>query len=209
MIGLIGKKLGMTQVFDDNGHVVPVTVIEAGPCDIVQVKTLEKEGYNALQIGFGERRERLTNKPLRGHFTKTDVSPKVKLREFRIESDDILNQYKEEKQLTVELFKSGERVDVDGISKGKGFQGVIKRHNFNRGPKTHGSHSYRRPGSIGASADPSRVVKGKKMPGRMGNRRVTIKNLEVVRVDKNRNILFVRGAVPGPINGYVTITKRK
>ncbi len=205
MIGLIGKKLGMTQIFDGAGRVVPVTAIEAGPCDIVQVKTTKKEGYNALQVGFGIRREKLFNKPTKGHFAKASVPPRARLREFRVDS---VEEYEPGQQLTVEMFECGEHINVTGTSKGKGFQGVIKRHKFHRGPKTHGSHHIRKPGSIGASADPARVVKGKKMPGRMGNARVTALNLEVSRIDKHRNIILVRGAVPGPINGYVMLTKR-
>jgi len=206
MLGLIGKKLGMTQVFDESGFLVPVTAIEAGPCDIVQIKTPEKEGYSALQLGFGKRRERLFNKPTKGHFSKANVKPRPVLKEFRVDS---VEEYEVGTQISVDIFETGERVDVTGTSKGKGFQGVIKRHNFHRGPKTHGSHSYRRTGSIGASADPSRVVKGKKMPGRMGNKRITVKNLEVVKIDTERNIILVRGAVPGAINSYIMIAKHK
>jgi large subunit ribosomal protein L3 len=204
MIGLIGKKLGMTHIFNEAGQIIPVTVVQAGPCDVIQVKTKEKEGYSALQLSFGERRDSLFNKPIKGHYARAKLGVKSTVKEFRIDSTD---EYECGQQLTVEVFSLGERVDVSGISKGKGFQGVIKRHNFHRGPKTHGSHSYRRTGSIGASADPSRVVKGKKMPGRMGNANVTAKNLEVVRIDKGRNVILLRGAIPGAINGVVKITK--
>ncbi len=190
--GLLGKKLGMTQIFDETGQVVPVTVLEVGPCVVTQVKTMERDGYEALQIGFGERKR--LNGPQRGHLKASGATSKI-LREVKT---DEISEYTVGKILDCTVFEAGEMVDVSGTSKGKGFAGVIKRHNFHGGPKTHGqSDRHRAAGSIGASATPSRVIKGMKMAGRMGNERVTVQNLTVVRVDLDRNVVLVRGSVPG------------
>ncbi|HKI85889.1 MAG TPA: 50S ribosomal protein L3 [Thermoanaerobaculia bacterium] len=203
MKGLIGKKMGMTRVFDEDGRSIPVTVLECGPCPITQIKTNEKDGYQALQLGFGaDRKEKRTPKPLLGHLAKSGSGPQRMLREFRV-SD--LEGYALGQKLTVELFDGIAKVRVTGISKGRGFAGVIRRYNFQRGRETHGSHNHRVPGSIGACATPSRVFRGKKMPGRMGNDRVSVKNLEVVRIDKENNLLFVKGAVPGTRNGFILV----
>ena len=203
--GLIGKKLGMTLIFDNEGLAVPVTVIEAGPCFVVQKKTTKKDGYEALQMGFDRRALGKCNKPERGHLEKHSAKSGFRyLREFRLAEASGLEEGQE---ITVEVFEIGDKVDVIGTSKGKGFAGTVKRWNFHRGPMTHGSMSHRAPGSIGASAYPSRVVKGKKMPGQMGNARVTIKNLEVVDVRPDENLLVVKGAIPGPRQGLVLIQK--
>ncbi len=205
MQGIIGKKRGMTRVFDKQGHAVPVTVIEAGPCPVVQVKTQQKDGYNAVQIGFGEKRRKLVTLPLQGHFEKAKVEPKRLLREIRM---DQVEKLKVGQQLKVDMFAVGEKVKVSGISKGLGFQGGVRRHGFHGGPKTHGqSDRLRAPGSIGASSFPSRVYKGQRMAGRMGREKVTVRNLEVVVVDSERNLLLLRGAVPGKVNSYLTIRK--
>ncbi len=190
--GLLGKKLGMTQIFDETGQVIPVTVLEVGPCVVTQIKSMERDGYEALQIGFGERK-RLSS-PQRGHLKASGASSRV-LREVKTDS---VADYNVGQVLDCTVFDEGEMVDVSGTSKGKGFAGVMKRHNFRGGPKTHGqSDRHRAPGSIGASATPSRVVKGLKMAGHMGNKRVTVQNLTVVRVDQDRNVVLVRGSVPG------------
>jgi large subunit ribosomal protein L3 len=203
--GLIGKKLGMTRIFDTDGLAVPVTVIEAGPCFVVQKKTSNKDGYEALQLGFERRALGKCNKPGKGHFEKHGGKSGFKyLREVRLEQG---GDFEEGQEITVEQFAVGDRVDVVGTSKGKGFAGTVKRWNFHRGPMTHGSMNHRAPGSIGASAYPSRVVKGKKMPGQMGNARVTMKNLEVVDVRPEENLLLVKGAIPGPRQGLVLIQK--
>jgi large subunit ribosomal protein L3 len=203
--GLIGKKLGMTRIFDNDGLAVPVTVIEAGPCFVVQKKTAAKDGYDALQMGFDRRSLGKCNKPAKGHLEKHEAKSGFKyLREFRVAEAE---GFEAGQEITVEQFVIGDRVDVIGTSKGKGFAGTIKRWNFHRGPMGHGSMSHRAPGSIGASAYPSRVVKGKKMPGHMGNVRVTMKNLEVVDVRPEENLLVVRGAIPGPNQGLVLIQK--
>jgi large subunit ribosomal protein L3 len=199
--GILGKKLGMTQLFTEEGKVVPVTVIEAGPCVVVQKKTAETDGYNAIQVGFGEIREKLVNKPTKGHFGKGGVRPLRYVKEFRIENVD---DYQLGQEITAEVFAAGESVDVIGTSKGKGFAGGIKRHGFHRGPMAHGSKYHRRPGSLGAKG-PARVFKGRKLPGRMGGERVTVQNLEVIRVDKERNLLLIKGAVPGPKNGLLIV----
>jgi large subunit ribosomal protein L3 len=199
--GILGKKLGMTQLFTEEGKVVPVTVIEAGPCVVVQKKTAETDGYNAIQVGFGEIREKLVNKPTKGHFGKGGVRPLRYVKEFRIENVD---DYQLGQEITAEVFAAGESVDVIGTSKGKGFAGGIKRHGFHRGPMAHGSKYHRRPGSLGAKG-PARVFKGRKLPGRMGGERVTVQNLEVIRVDKERNILLIKGAVPGPKQGLLIV----
>ncbi len=203
--GLIGKKLGMTRIFDNNGLVLPVTVIEAGPCFVVQKKNEAKDGYEALQMGFDRRALDKCNKPERGHLEKHGAKSGFKyLREFRVAG---AAGFEEGQEITVEQFAVGDRVDVIGTSKGKGFAGTVKRWNFHRGPMGHGSMSHRAPGSIGASAYPSRVVKGKKLPGQMGNARVTMKNLEVVDVRPEENLLVVKGAIPGPRQGLVLIKK--
>ncbi|SNS39156.1 large subunit ribosomal protein L3 [Anaerovirgula multivorans] len=202
MKGIMGRKVGMTQVFNAEGLVVPVTVIEVEPNVVAQIKTVETDGYNAVQIGFDTLREKNVNKPLKGHFEKAGVSAKRKLQEFRVENpaDFTIGQ-----EIKADLFEAGEKVDITGVSKGKGFQGVIKRHNQSRGPETHGSRYHRRPGSMGASSYPAKVFKGKKLPGHMGAVQVTVQNLEVVKVDIERNALLVKGAVPGPRKGLVTI----
>ncbi|MGB9779932.1 50S ribosomal protein L3 [Caldanaerobacter sp.] len=200
--GILGRKHGMTQIFDEKGEVIPVTVIEAGPCVVVQKKTEDKDGYNAIQVGFGDISEKRVNKPLLGHFKKAGVAPKKYLREFRL--DDI-SGYEVGTEIKVDIFKPGDRVDVTGISKGKGFAGVIKRYGARRGPMSHGSKYHRRVGSMGATTDPGRTLKGKKMPGRMGGERVTIKNLEVVKVDPELNLLVIKGSVPGPKGSLLII----
>jgi large subunit ribosomal protein L3 len=203
--GLIGKKLGMTRFFDNEGVAVPVTVIEAGPCFVVQKKTTTKDGYEALQMGFDRRALEKCNKPERGHLEKHGAKSGFRyLREFRLAE---ASGFEEGQEITVEVFEIGDKVDVIGTSKGKGFAGTVKRWKFHRGPMTHGSMSHRAPGSIGASAYPSRVFKGKKLPGHMGNARVTIKNLEVVDVRPDENLLVVKGAIPGPRQGLVLIQK--
>ncbi len=210
MKGILGRKLGMTQIFDESGTVMPVTIIEAGPCFVTQVRTPERDGYSAIQLGWGEvKPKRLTRGQL-GHLRKRDLPPLRYLREIRI-SEEELSQYSEGQQITVEIFEPGEYVDVTGMSKGRGFQGGVKRHGFGGGPKTHGqSDRHRAPGSIGSGTTPGRVYKGTRMAGRMGNHRVTVQNLQVVQVYPERNLIAVRGAVPGPKNGLVIIrTARK
>jgi len=191
--GILGKKIGMTQIFTPEGRVVPVTVIEAGPCPVVQKKTVATDGYNAIQIGFSFLRESLSNKPRKGHFQKASLKPMRYVREFRI-SD--VESYEIGQEVKVDLFTEGDKIDVVGTSKGKGFAGMIKRHNASRGPMAHGSKYHRRTGSLGAKG-PARVFKGRKLPGRMGGERVTIQNLEVVRVDADKNLILIRGSVPG------------
>ena len=190
----IGKKIGMTQIFDENGVVIPVTVIEAGPCVVAQVKTSENDGYEAVQLGFGEVKENRLNKPVRGHFSKANVAPRKHLREFRLDS---LEGIKVGDEIKADIFAAGEKIDVQGTSKGKGFQGVIKRHGQHRGPMGHGSMYHRRPGSMGPTSTPGRVFKGKKLPGHMGHVTVTIQNLDVVKVDMDKNVILVKGSVPG------------
>ena len=205
MNGLIGKKLGMTQIFGENGKAVPVTVIQAGPCYITQVKTKSQDGYTAVQLGFDEKKLKQTVKPLIGHFKKAEVAPQRILREVAVDGTENL---KLGQVYGPELFDHGELVSVTGISKGKGFQGVVKRYNFRGGKTTRGqSDRVRAPGSIGQSASPSRVFKGTKMGGRMGNKQVTVKNLQVVGVDTERNLLLIQGAVPGHNEGYVLIKR--
>lgn len=191
---IIGRKVGMTQIFDEKGNVIPVTVIEAGPCSVVQVKTVETDGYDAVQLGFGTVKEHKVNKPEMGHFTKVKVAPTKHLREFRLA--DVQN-VKIGDEIKADIFTEGEVVDIQGITKGKGFQGVIKRHGQSRGPMGHGSMYHRRPGSMGACSTPSRVFKGKKLPGHMGNVTVTIQNLKIVKVDMDKNCILVKGSVPG------------
>lgn len=198
---ILGKKLGMTQIFAEDGKVTPVTVIEAGPCVVVQRKTSARDGYEAIQVGFGQKRERLFNKPEKGHFAKANLKPMRFLREFRVESSEGFSVGQE---IKADLFSVGEKIDVTGKSRGKGFAGVIKRHNFHRGATSHGSMYHRRVGSLGAT-DPARVFKGRKLPGRMGGDRVTIQGLTVAGVDLDRNLILVRGAVPGASGGLVVI----
>ena len=192
--GLIGKKIGMTQIFDENGLVIPVTVIEAGPCVVAQVKTSETDGYNAVQLGFGDVKAKHVNKPEMGHFAKSKLDPKKHLREFRL--DDI-SSFKVGDEVKADIFAAGEKVDIQGTSKGKGFQGVIKRHGQSRGPMGHGSMYHRRPGSMGPTSTPGRVFKGKKLPGHMGHVTVTIQNLDVVAVHMDITVILVKGSVPG------------
>lgn len=205
MAGIIGKKVGMTRVFDESGAQVPVTVIEAGPCPITQIKTDETDGYRAVQLGFGSRKEKHATRPEMGHAAKAGLeqAPRV-IREFDFpeEADVELGE-----ELTVAQFEAGDRVKVTGTSKGRGFQGVVKRHGFAGRPGSHGHPMSRTPGSMGPGTDPSRVIKGKKLPGRMGGARTTIRNMQVVKVDGDRNLLFVKGGVPGARDSYVLITK--
>ncbi|MDC6355507.1 MULTISPECIES: 50S ribosomal protein L3 [Robiginitalea] len=206
MSGLIGRKVGMTSIFDENGKNIPCTVIEAGPCVVTQVRTEEVDGYNALQLGFDDKADKRANKAENGHFKKAGTAPKKKVVEFRYFEE---GAFKLGDTINVELFKEGEFVDVNGISKGKGFQGVVKRHGFGGvGQSTHGQHNrLRAPGSIGAASDPSRVFKGMKMAGQMGNQRVTVQNLRVLKVVPEKNLLVLKGAVPGHKNAYITIEK--
>lgn len=202
--GIIGKKIGMTQLFDDKGNVVPVTVIEAGPCTVVQKKTVETDGYNAVQIGFQDVTEKHLTKPAKGHFDKAEVAPKKFLREFRLDDVSALNV---KDIIKADTFAVGDRVDVVGTSKGKGFAGVIKRWNHHRLKMTHGvGPVHREVGSMGANSSPSRVFKGKKMAGHLGCERVTIQNLDVVKVDLENNLIALKGAIPGPKGGIVTIS---
>ena len=193
---LIGRKVGMTQIFNEEGVVIPVTVIEAGPCSVVQIKTVETDGYNAVQLGFGEVKENKVNKPEAGHFKKANVKAVKHLREFRA-CAECLSTVKVGDELKVDTFEAGEKVDIQGITKGKGFQGVIKRHGQHRGPMGHGSMYHRRPGSMGSTSTPGRVFKGKKLPGHMGVETVTIQNLRIVKVDLDKNVILVKGSVPG------------
>ncbi len=205
MPGLIGKKIGMTRIFNEAGVQIPVTVIEAGPCPVVQVKSDETDGYSAVQLGFGAQKAKRASKAEVGHAAKAglEAAPRL-MREFALENGE---QYEVGQELTVEQFEAGDRVKVTGRSKGRGFQGVVKRHGFAGRPASHGHSQSRTPGSMGPGTDPSRVIKGKKLPGRMGGTRATIRNLQVVRVDGERNLLFVKGGVPGARNGYVLISK--
>lgn len=200
MSGIIGRKLGMTQVFTDDGSVVPVTAIEAGPCHVTALRTQESNGYVAVQLAFGPVKESKLTKPRLGHLKKAGVAASQSLAEFREELELDIGD-----QVTVEVFEKGQRVKVTGRSKGKGFQGTIRRHNFSRGPASHGSHNIRAPGSVGASATPSRVFKGQRMPGHMGDVRVTQRGLEIFDVDAARNLLLLKGAVPGPRGGIVEV----
>jgi len=200
MKAIIGKKIGMTQIFEKDGTAVPVTVISAGPCWVVQKKTVKTDGYDAVQIGYDPAKEKRVTKPRRGHFSRAGVKPTRVLQEFRGESD-----LEPGTEIKADVFEAGAVVDVVGTSKGRGFQGVVKRHGFSGGPATHGSKTGRIPGSVGMSAYPGRVIKGKKLPGQMGNRRVTVRNLTVVGVDAEQNLIWVKGAVPGARNSYVVI----
>ncbi len=199
---ILGTKIGMTQIFEENGKVVPVTVILAGPCTVVQKKTVETDGYDAVQVGYGEVKEKNLNKPQKGHFQKADTAAKKYLREFRLEDVASLNVGDE---IKADVFEAGEKVDVTGTSKGKGFAGPMKRWGLHRGPMTHGSGYHRGSGSMGACSAPGRVMKGKKLPGHMGVKQVTVQNLEVVRVNAEENIILVKGAVPGAKGGLITI----
>jgi len=192
----------MTQIFDENGKVVPVTVVEAGPCVVVQKKTSDNDGYEAIQVGFEEIREKLVNKPRKGHFAKAGTTLRRTLKEFRL--DDI-SQYEVGQEIKADVFEVGDKVDVSAVSKGKGFQGVIKRWNQQRGPMTHGSKFHRAPGSMGASSDPSRTFKNKRMPGHMGSVNTTVINLEVVKVIAEKNLILIKGGIPGPNKGRVVI----
>ena len=191
---IIGKKIGMTQIFDETGKVIPVTVIEAGPCVVAQVKTYETDGYDAIQLGYGDVKENKVNRPVKGHYAKASLTPKKHLREFRVDS---IESYKVGDEVKADTFAAGDKIDVQGTSKGKGFQGVIKRHGQHRGPMGHGSMYHRRPGSMGSTSTPGRVFKGKKLPGHMGVQTITIQNLDVVRVDMDKNVILVKGSVPG------------
>lgn len=200
---IIGKKIGMTQIFDEAGKVIPVTVVEAGPCVVVQKKTPENDGYSAVQCGFGDIREKLVNKPVKGHFAKADVALKRTLKEFRLEGADAMNVGD---VIKADTFAVGDIVDVSGTSKGKGFQGTIKRNNNSRLKETHGTGPvHRHAGSMGACSSPSRIYKGKALPGHMGAEKVTVQNLEIVKIDAENNLIAVKGAIPGPKNGIVTI----
>jgi len=205
MAGLIGKKIGMTRIFDEAGVQIPVTVIEAGPCAVVQVKSDDSDGYNAIQLGFGAQKAKRASKAEVGHAAKAglEAAPRL-MREFAADSGE---EYEVGQQFTVDVFEAGDLVKVTGRSKGRGFQGVVKRHGFAGRPASHGHSQSRTPGSMGPGTDPSRVIKGKKLPGRMGGTRTTIRNLQVVRVDGERNLLFVKGGVPGARNSYVLISK--
>ena len=199
---ILGTKIGMTQIFDETGKVVPVTVIMAGPCTVVQKKTVETDGYEAIQVGYGEVKEKQVNKPLKGHFAKADTANKKYLRELRLED---ISAYEVGTEIKADIFEAGEKIDVTGISKGKGFAGPMKRWGLHRGPMTHGSGYHRGSGSMGACSAPGRVMKGKKLPGHMGVKKVTVQNLEVVKVVADENIILVKGAVPGNKGGLVTV----
>jgi large subunit ribosomal protein L3 len=199
---ILGRKVGMTQIFDETGKIVPVTVIEAGPCVVIQIKTAEKEGYDSIKVGFGEIREKLVNKPMQGQFKKAGVTLKRFVKEFRLEN---ISDYTIGQEIKADVFAAGDIVDVSGISKGKGFQGTIKRWNQHRGPMSHGSKFHRAPGSMGASSDPSRTFKNKHLPGHMGNIKSTVLNLTVAKVMLDKNVILIKGGVPGPNKGLVVI----
>jgi large subunit ribosomal protein L3 len=205
MAGLIGVKKGMTQIFDDEGRVIPVTVIEAGPCPVTQIKTEETDGYSAVQLGFGAKKDSRATAAEKGHASRAtlEAAPRM-LREFPLGEGE---EFELGQQLTVEVFEAGDSVKVTGTAKGRGFQGVVKRYGFRGRPASHGHPMSRNPGSMGPGTDPSRVIKGKKLPGRMGGNRVTVRKAQVVKIDAERNLLFIRGAVPGAKNGYVLIRK--
>lgn len=200
--GIIAKKIGMTQIFAENGILIPVTVLDANTCVVTQSKTIENDGYEAVQVGFGDVKEKKVTKPLKGHFAKADVKPTKVLKEMKLD----IAEYEIGKSLTVDVFAEGDKVDISGISKGKGFQGAIKRHNQHRGPMSHGSKYHRGVGSLSAATTPGKVKKGKKMPGHMGNVKVTIQNLEIVKVDSEKGLILVKGAVPGN-KGTVLVVK--
>lgn len=199
---ILGRKIGMTQLFDAEGKMVPVTVVEAGPCTVVQKKTTETDGYTAVQVGFVDKKEKKVSKPAKGHFDKAKVSYKRYLRELKLDNANDLNVGD---TLKADVFAEGDKVDVSGTSKGKGFQGTVKRWGTHRGPMAHGSGYHRGPGSMGANSSPSRVFKGKRLPGQMGVEKVTIQNLDVVKVDADKNLLLIRGAIPGPKGGLVVV----
>ena len=204
--GLIGKKLGMMSLFENDGRYVPVTAVEVGPCVITQVKTRKKDGYDALQLAFGARSERRINRPSKGHLAKSGLSSCSFMGEVPVEKPD---DYKPGQEISLDIFKVGERVDITGTTKGRGFSDVIKRHGFHGGKKTHGSRSHRIPGSIGCSATPSKVIKGKKLPGRYGHTRRTIRNIQIVDIRPDQYLLFLKGAIPGPKSGLLRITRSK
>ena len=199
---ILTTKVGMTQIFNEDGVLTPVTVLQAGPCVVTQVKTVENDGYSAVQVGFGEKREKLVNKPMKGMFDKAGVPYKRFVREFKFENAE---EYSVKDEIKADIFTAGDKVDASAIAKGKGFQGAIKRHGQSRGPMAHGSKYHRHAGSNGACSSPSKVFKGKKMPGHMGAKKVTTQNLEIVRVDAENNLILVKGAVPGPKKALVTI----
>ena len=199
---ILATKVGMTQIFNEDGMLIPVTVLQAGPCVVTQVKTEENDGYASVQVGYGDIREKLVNKAEKGHFDKAGVSYKRFVREFRLEDAE---SYEVAQEIKADIFAAGEKVDATAISKGKGFQGAIKRHGQSRGPMAHGSKYHRHAGSNGACSDPSKVFKGKRMPGQMGGKKITVQNLEIVKVDVENNLLLVKGAVPGPKKSMVTI----
>ena len=199
---ILATKVGMTQIFDENGVLVPVTVLQAGPCVVTQVKTADNDGYSAIQVGFGEKKENRVNKPMKGQFAKAGVSCKRYLKEFRFEDAET---YTLGQEIKADIFSAGDKIDATATSKGKGFQGAIKRHGQSRGPMAHGSKYHRHAGSNGACSDPSKVFKGKRMPGQMGGKKITVQNLEIVKVDVENNLLLVKGAVPGPKKSMVTI----
>jgi len=204
--GLIGKKLGMTGLFSTEGEYMPVTVVQVGPCVVTQIKTIATDGYNALQLGFGEKKESRTNKPMEGHLKKSGEARFAILREVPVDDP---GEYSLGQTISLDVFEIGERVDVTGTTKGKGFAGVVKRHGFHGGKKTHGSHSHRIPGSIGCSATPGKVIKGKKMPGQYGNERKTARNLKIVDIRPEENLMLIKGALPGSVSGVVSIKKPK
>lgn len=202
MKNILGRKIGMTQIFGENGELIPVSVVEAGPLVVVQKKTIEKDGYNAIQVGFCDMKEKKANKPLKGHFGKAEAGLKEVLQEIRVEDPE---EFQLGQEIKADIFEAGDKIDIIGTSKGKGTQGVVKRHGFATGHQTHGSKFHRMPGGMGASAYPGKVWKGHRMAGRMGNERVTVQNLEVVRVDADKNLILIKGAIPGPKKGFVTI----
>ena len=204
--GMIGKKLGMTALFTSDGKYIPVTVVQVGPCVVTQIKNISSDGYNAIQLGFGEKKKSRINKPMQGHFKKSGAGCFEFLREVPVDDS---SEYKLGQTVSLDLFTIGERIDVSGTTKGRGFAGVIKRHGFHGGKKTHGSHSHRIPGSIGCSAWPAKVIKGKKMPGQYGNNRKTVRNLEIVDIRPEQNLMLIKGAVPGSGYGLVEIKKPK
>lgn len=202
--GILGKKIGMTQIFEADGKMIPVTVVEAGPCLVIQNKTEETDGYNAVQLGFGELKEKHTSKPMKGHFDKAGITPVKFVRELRLSAP---SEYTVGQKISADIFTAGELIDATGISRGKGFAGTIKRHNFSRGPMAHGSKSHREPGSMGPmhSGPGGRVIKGKKLPGRMGNAKVTVQRLTVAKVDTDRNLILVKGSIPGAAGSFVVL----
>ncbi len=207
-LGLLGRKLGMTQLFDDDGTIVPVTVVEAGPCTVVQVKTVDSDGYDAIQLGFGSQKEHRVSKAQLGHYGKSESSPAAWVGEIRVRSDEVAKLDAGDTLGAADVFTEGTYVDVTGTSKGRGFSGVMRRHNFAGFERTHGTHEFfRHGGSIGTRLTPGHVLKGKKMPGHMGSEQVTVQNLRVARVDAERSLVFVRGAIPGPKGGYVKVRR--